>query len=506
MSPQTVASVPAAHDAAPVAAPVPAPVPLRLLIGGEWVAGDGGPLTSANPARPGQVVAEGTQAVPADVDRAMRAARAASREWARTPIHERGAVLARAAGELEARAGALGLELAREEGKTVPEGTGEVLRAAQILRYCSGEGDRTAGEHFASPRRGERILVTRKPLGVVGIVTPFNFPIAIPAWKLAPALVHGNAVVWKPASAVPLLAMRLAESLDSAGLPAGVLNLLIGPGVLGTELVRHPGLDGLSFTGSTGVGRTLAGEAASRGVPFQGEMGGKNAAIVLADADLDLAAEQVLFGAFRSTGQKCTATSRLILAADIADPFLARLTTRLDAWRTGDPTEAGVHMGPLVTDAAAQSVRDAVAAAESDGARVLYRGQAPAEGTAEGAAFVPPTILEVDAEGADNLVWREELFGPVLAVRRAASAEEAFALAEDSEFGLSAALFTRDIATALDAVDSLDVGILHVNSESAGADPHVPFGGAKKSGYGPKEQGGASKEFFTHTTTVYLRG
>jgi aldehyde dehydrogenase (NAD+) len=242
----------------------------------------------------------------------------------------------------------------------------------------------------------------------------------------------------------------------------------------------------------------LAGEAASRGVPFQGEMGGKNAAIVLADADLDLAAEQVLFGAFRSSGQKCTATSRLIVADEVADELLARLTAWLDAWRVGDPSDPAVHMGPLVTASAAEGVRAAVAAAEAEGARVLYRGQVP-----EGGAFVPATVLEVDAK---SLVWREELFGPVLAVRRAASVEEAFALAEDSEFGLSAALFTRDIATALEAVDSLDVGILHVNSESAGADPHVPFGGAKKSGYGPKEQGAAAQEFFTHTTTVYLRG
>ncbi|WP_413248870.1 aldehyde dehydrogenase family protein [Sinomonas flava] len=482
------------------------PPQLRLLIGGEWVAGDGAPLASVNPAHPEQVVAEGAQAVPADVDRALRAARAAQREWARTPIHERGAVLARAAAELEERAEELGLELTQEEGKTLAEGRGEVLRAAQILRYYAGEGDRVAGEHFASPRRGERILVTRKPLGVVGIVTPFNFPIAIPAWKIAPALVYGNTVVWKPASTVPLLAMRLAEALQSAlagaGLPGGVLNLLIGPGALGTELVRHPDLDGLSFTGSTGVGRALAGEAASRGVPFQGEMGGKNAAIVLADADLDLAAEQVLFGAFRSSGQKCTATSRLVVAEEVADEFLARLAARLDAWRVDDPSDPRTHMGPLVTADAARSVRAAVAAAEADGARVAYRGQVSDAGVSP-SAFVPATVLEVDAESP---VWREELFGPVLAVRRAASTEEAFALAEDSEFGLSAALFTRDIATALDAVDALDVGILHVNSESAGADPHVPFGGAKKSGYGPKEQGGAAKEFFTHTTTVYLRG
>ncbi|MFD1210769.1 aldehyde dehydrogenase family protein, partial [Arthrobacter sp. GCM10027362] len=434
------------------------------------------------------------------------------RDWARTPAHERGAVLQAAAAVVEANAEAWGLELAREEGKTVAEGRGEVRRAAQILRYYGNEGDRTAGEIFSSPRRGEKILVTRKPLGVVGVITPFNFPIAIPAWKIAPALAYGNTVVWKPASTVPLLAMRLAQALDEAKLPAGVLNLLIGPGSMGSGLAGHPGLDGLTFTGSTGVGRQLAGQAASRGVPMQAEMGGKNAAVVLADADLELAGEQVLYGAFRSTGQKCTATSRLIVAETVADEFLDRLRDRLATWTVGDPTDPGVHMGPLVSDAARKSVLAGIAASVRQGARVAAGGGAAGTGGYDGGAlaegaFVAPTVLEVSGAGAAaNPAWREEFFGPVLTLRRAADTQEAFGLANDSEFGLSAAVFTRDVGCALDAIDDLDVGILHINSESAGADPHVPFGGAKKSGYGPKEQGAAAREFFTHTTTVYLRG
>lgn len=485
-----------------------APAQLKLLIAGDWTVGDGQRLASVNPASPGEVVAEGQNAVPADVDRAVRAARAAQREWSRTPIHERGAVLVRAAAALEAQSPGLGLELSREEGKTLAEGTSEVLRAAHILRYYGSEGDRAAGEHFASPRRGERILVTRKPLGVVGIITPFNFPIAIPAWKVAPALVYGNAVVWKPASTVPLLAVRLAEALVDAGLPAGALNLLIGPGPLGTEVVRHPGLDGITFTGSPGIGRALAGEAASRGVPMQAEMGGKNAALVLPDADLDFASEQVLLGAFRSTGQKCTATSRLILADAIAEEFLGRLADRLANWQTGDPTSPGTHMGPLVTEAARRSVLADISSAVETGAAPIAGTSFENSLAGSTGAFLAPTVLDLPRgeAGSANIAWRKELFGPVLAVRRAASTEEAFALAEDSEFGLSAALFTRDIATALEAIDSLDVGILHVNSESAGSDPHVPFGGAKKSSYGPKEQGNTAKDFYTHTTTVYLRG
>jgi aldehyde dehydrogenase (NAD+) len=308
---------------------------------------------------------------------------------------------------------------------------------------------------------------------------------------------------------VPLLAMRLAQAFDAAGLPAGVLNLLIGPGAMGNDLVSHPELDGLTFTGSTGVGRALAANTAARGVPMQAEMGGKNAAVVLADADLELASEQVLFGAFRSTGQKCTATSRLIVAEAVADEFLDRLRARLDAWTVGDPTDPDVHMGPLVNEAARKSVLAGIADSVQQGARVVAGGGAAGTGAYDGGmlaegAFVAPTVLEV-SEGS-NPGWREEFFGPVLTVRRAANAEEAFGLANDSEFGLSAAVFTQDIGRTLEAIDELDVGILHINSESAGADPHVPFGGAKKSGYGPKEQGAAAREFFTHTTTVYLRG
>jgi len=481
------------------------PVELQHYISGAWEEGDGGFLASVNPARPAETVAHGRAAGVGDLDRAMASATAAKRAWARTPAHERGAVLLRAAAILTANSAAWGLELAREEGKTVAEGEGEVLRAAQIFSYYGHDADRQAGEVYSSPRRGEKILVTRKPLGVVGIVTPFNFPIAIPAWKIAPALTYGNTVVWKPASAVPLLAMRLAQALDQAGLPDGVLHLLIGPGAIGTALVEHPGLDGLSFTGSTGVGRTLAAAAAGRGVPMQAEMGGKNAAIVLADADLDLALDQVMLGAFRSTGQKCTATSRLIVAESAADEFLLRLRTRAEELAVGDPTEAGVQMGPVVNAGARSSIQRGIDTSLAQGGSLLAGGVPYTDSSLADGYFVPPTLVELP-HGSSADIWREELFGPVLAVRRAPSTQAAFDLANDSEFGLSAALFTQDVTRALDGMDELDVGILHVNSESAGADPHVPFGGAKKSGYGPKEQGQSAREFYTHTTTVYLRG
>ena len=477
---------------------------IRHLIAGQWSAGSGEPVRSVNPARPHVVVAEGRGAVAADVDEAVAAATEAATAWAATPIHQRGALLLAASDVVAGHAREWGRELAVEEGKTLAEGIGEVQRAAQILRYYGNEGDRQAGELFASPRAGERILVTRKPIGVVGVITPFNFPIAIPAWKIAPALVYGNTVVWKPAGTVPLLAMRLAEGLTTAGLPAGVLNLLVGGSDIGDAIVGHPGVDGLTFTGSTGIGRRIAATGAARGVPVQAEMGGKNAAVVLDDADIDLALEQVMLGAFRSTGQKCTATSRLIVTSGIADRFLESLCDRAQRLLVGDPTDDATQMGPVISAAAQQSIAAGIATAATQGGSVLTGGQPYADSARAEGYFVAPTIVELDSVTAD--VWTEELFGPVLAVARAADAEDAFALAGDSEFGLSAAVFTQDLTRALQAVEQIDVGVLHVNSESAGADPHVPFGGAKKSGLGPKEQGGAAREFFTHTTTVYLRG
>lgn len=479
-------------------------VDLQNLVDGRWKPGQGKEFRSTNPSRPASVVGTGALAGSAEVDEAVGAASRALPGWARTPHHERAAVLNRAAAIVEASAEAWGYELAAEEGKTQPEGVGEVLRAAQILRYCAGEADREAGEVFSSPRRGERILVTRRPLGVVAVITPFNFPIAIPAWKIAPALSYGNTVVWKPASVVPVLAMRFAQALDAAGLPPGVLNLLIADGATGGHLVDHPDIAGVTFTGSTGVGRSIAAACAARGVPVQAEMGGKNPAVVLDDAALELAVEQVLLGAFRSTGQKCTATSRVVVEQGIAQEFLEQFTLRARALVVGDAVAAGTQMGPLVNDAARSTVLSGIDRALAQGARPLAGGTPYADGALADGFFVPPTVLELPS--TDLEVWREELFGPVVSVVRAHDAQEAFDLANDSAFGLSAAVFTNDLDRALASVDELDVGMLHVNSETAGADPHVPFGGAKGSGYGPKEQGRASREFFTHTTTVYLRG
>lgn len=475
---------------------------LRHLIAGEWRTGDGDELVDVNPARPHETVAAGRLAQDRDLDQAVDAARDAFPRWAATPHHLRARVLDRAADILDAHAEPWGEELSWEEGKTRAEGIGEVRRAAEILRYYASEASRPAGEVFASPRPGEQIHVIHRPVGVIAVVTPFNFPIAIPAWKIAPALSYGNTVVWKPASLVPLLAVRLAEALVEAGLPEGVLSLLIGDGALGGRLVEHPGVDAVTFTGSTSVGRSLIAACGRLARPVQTEMGGKNAAVVLADADLELAAGEVLAGAFRSAGQKCTATSRLVVEEPVADEFLALLTKRASALRVGDPLEAGTDMGPVVSLKARDEIQRAVDAGAARAGVHLLTGGRPYDDDRMTGAFLPPTVVEL---AGDDPLWREELFGPVLCVRRARDIREAFTLANDSDYGLSAAVFTDDLRAVAAATDQVDVGALHINSETAGADPHVPFGGAKQSAYGPKEQGRVAREFFTRTKTVYVR-
>lgn len=479
------------------------PVHVEQLIAGRWRDGSGAAAHRRNPARPQDEVATVVTATSAEVDAAVSAARQAHAEWARTPLHARAAILSRAAGVLEAAAPSLGEELTREEGKTRAEGVAEVTRAAQILRYCAGEADRQTGELYASPRPDETIAVVRRPVGVVAAITPWNFPIAIPAWKIAPALVHGNCVVWKPASLVPLLAFRLAGALVDAGLPPGVLSLVIGPGPVGEYLATHGGVDAVTFTGSTGVGRGLIAKCGALAKPIQTEMGGKNAAIVLRDAPVAEAAAQVFGAAMMSTGQKCTATSRLIVERDVADDLLSELRRLVEACVVGDGLDPQVQMGPAVSSQAQGEILQAIRAAREEGADVLAGGEPYAQGSLAEGSFVPPTLVRPASSSA--AVWQEEVFGPVLAVRAVDSADEAFAVANDSPFGLSASVFTNDLRQVSRAVATLEVGVLHVNSETSGADPHVPFGGTKQSGYGPKEQGRAAREFFTETMTVYQR-
>lgn len=477
---------------------------IRHFIDGTWVEGAGDHLVDVNPSRPDDVVGEGPGASDADVDLACAAARAAFDGWRRTPARSRAAILLRAADIIEAHRDEWGRQLAREEGKTLVEAIAETGHAANILRFHAQEVERQSGGLFESPSPGERILVIRRPIGVIGAITPFNFPISIPAWKLAPALVWGNTVVWKPATFVPVLAMRFAEALEQAGLPKGVLNLVNGTAAVGEAIVSHPEMDAVTFTGSTKVGRIIAAQLAARGIPFQGELGGKNAALVLADADLDVAVEQVALGAFRAAGQKCTATSRVIVHEAVADEFLRRLAIRTERMVVGDAQDERVEVGPVVDAGARDRVAAALVRARSS-AKAVVAPEPYSDGDLAEGYFIPPSIFELDEEDPGEL-WTEELFGPVVGVRRVSSTAEGIALVNDSEYGLSTAVFTTGLAEALSAIEDIRVGVVHVNSASAGADLHVPFGGSGSSALGPKEQGAAAREFFTETATVYLRG
>ena len=473
---------------------------LTSLVAGEPVPGHGAEHQDENPARPSEVLATWREADADTVDRACRVAAETAPTWRRTPIHARGAVLARAARLLEGRADALGRELSREEGKPLAEGVGEVRRAARICDYYASEADRPVGELFASPRPGEQIHVHQVPVGPTALVTPWNFPIAIPAWKLAPALVYGNPVVWKPSPVTPLLAVRLAEVLGEAGLPDGVLGVLLGGGDVAQRLLADPSIRACSFTGSTAVGRSVMAAGAANGVKTQAEMGGVNVAVVLADADLDLAADKVVAGAAGSTGQKCTATSRLVVEAQVHDDLLDRVLARCRDLVVGDPLVEATTLGPLATAAQLGQIDAALDHARTTGADIVLDGRdggLPDEGW-----FVAPSVVR--GVGPEHPLCTEEVFGPVLAVSTATDRADAFAQADAGRFGLTTSVFTRDLASALAATEELEVGILHVNSETTGAEPHVPFGGVRASGAGGREQGRAARDFYTETRTVYL--
>ncbi len=452
-----------------------------------------------NPAAPDEHVATVLNAGPEIAADAVEAAAEAVAPWRETPAPARGDVLRRAADLVEERAAAIGRDLAREEGKTLAEAVGETRRAAAILRYYGGQTLEPDGETYPSHSASTFLYARREPVGVVAAITPWNFPIAIPAWKLAPALAYGNTVVWKPAEIVPLTSTHLANALADAGLPEGVLNLVLGRGsVVGDTLVAHERVDAVTFTGSNAVGRALQLAATRAGKKVQLELGGKNPAVVLADADLELAAEQVARGAFLSAGQKCTATSRVIVEEPVLEELGERVAALARAWPVGDPLDETTKVGPLASASQLDTVCSYLDLAEHDGARVLAGG-----GRVERAGyFVEPTVLA--GLPATSRVLREEIFGPVAALLPAGSYEEAVALANDTPFGLTAAVFTRDLGAAFRFAREIRAGVVKVNQESAGIEYQAPFGGMRESSSGPREQGKVAREFFTQWKTVYL--
>lgn len=459
-------------------------------------------VQDTNPARPDEVVAEVALADAALAAEACEAAARAFPGWRRTPAPARGEILRKAADLLEQRAEQVGRDLTREMGKTLPEGIGKTRRAVQVLRYFAGQCLEPDGETFPSHSPSTALLYARRePVGVVAAITPWNFPIAIPAWKIAPALAYGNTVVWKPAELVPLTAVHLLRALVDAGLPDGVLNLVLGKGSeVGSTLTEHPAVEAITFTGSNAVGRRLQQAAVGVGKKVQLELGGKNPAVVLKDADLGLAAEHVARGAFLSAGQKCTATSRVIVEQAVLAEFGERLAALANGWKLGDPLDAATRVGPVASADQLQTVSDYLQVGQQEGARVLAGG-GRAEELGSG-YFVRPTVLT--GLNAQSRLVREEIFGPVAALLPASDAADALALANDTPYGLSASLFTNDLTQALRFADGIHAGVVKVNQESAGVEFHVPFGGMGESSSGSREQGKAAREFFTQWKTVYV--
>ncbi len=470
-----------------------------LFVGGEWLPTTGS-FENRNPARPAEVLAEFGRATSADVDAAFGAAVAAATAWQETPAPARGEILLRAAVLLEQRAEVVGRELSQEEGKTLAEGIGEVRRGVAILRYFAGAASNPVGRVYPSAKRSTHVYTVSEPLGVVLMITPWNFPVAIPLWKIAPALVFGNAVVWKPSELTPLCAVRVCELFSEAGLPQGVINLVTGfPDEIGDALTQHSAVDAISFTGSVAVGRAIHAAAAARGVKVQLELGGKNPVIVLPDADLDQAVDHTVRGAMLSTGQRCTATSRAIVVGDFATEFSELVVDRARSLRVGDPLDPAVALGPLASAGQLERVERYLDVARAEGHRLATGGETP---DIAGGYFVTPTVyLDVDP---GSRIGQEEVFGPVLGVMRASNVDQAIEIANAVRYGLSASIFTRDLGRALDFARRVRAGVVHINSETPGAEPQVPFGGVKDSSSHSREQGDAAIDFYTDTKTVYM--
>lgn len=469
------------------------------LINGEWRAG-ASYSPNINPSNLEDVLGHYAQGDAAQVDEAVAAATAAFPAWSTGSVQARSDALDKIGNEILARKEELGTLLAREEGKTRAEGIGEATRAGHIFKFFAGECLRLSGEVIPSVRPGIGVEITREPVGVVGLITPWNFPIAIPAWKIAPALAFGNCVVLKPADLVPGCAWALAEIISRSGIPAGVFNLVMGRGsVIGDALVNHAGIQAISFTGSVGVGRRIAVQCATTHKKVQLEMGGKNPQVVLDDADLNQAVELSVQSAFYSTGQRCTASSRLIVTEGIYPKFIEAMKARMAKIKVGDALAQGTDIGPVSSESQLRQDLDYIEIGQGEGATLAAGGERLKLAT-EGFYMSPALFSESVAAMRIN---KEEIFGPVASVIRVKNYEEALATANDTEFGLSAGIATTSLKYATHFKRHSQAGMVMVNLPTAGVDYHVPFGGRKGSSYGPREQGRYAQEFFTVVKTAY---
>lgn len=468
-------------------------------IDGQWVPG-ASVSPNVSPSNVEDIIGEFAQADIVQTQRAIAGARRAFGTWSLTTPQQRFDLLDQIGSTILARKAELGRLLAREEGKTLPEAIGEVGRAAQIFKFFAGEALRMGGEMVPSVRLGMTVEITREPIGVIGLITPWNFPIAIPAWKIAPALAYGNTIVIKPADLVPASTWELVKMIADAGAPAGVINLVMGRGsVVGEVIVNSPDVDAVSFTGSVATGRAIGAKCFASGKKFQLEMGGKNPMVVLDDADLDVAVEACINGAFFSTGQRCTASSRLIVTEGIHDRFVEAMKTRMQALKVGDALADGMHIGPVVDEKQLEQDERYIAIAREEGGTVF--GGERLEYDTAGYYLVPALVTGTSPAMRIN---REEVFGPVASVIKVRDYEEALAVANDTEFGLSAGICTTSLKYATHFRRHVQAGMVMVNTATAGVDYHVPFGGRKGSSYGPREQGSYAREFYTTVKTAYI--
>ena len=468
------------------------------LIGGEWLAG-AAVNRNVNPSDLKDLVGEYAQADQAHADQAIAAAREAFKSWSVSTPQQRFDILDKAGAAILAQKDELGELLAREEGKTLPEAVGEATRAGQIFKFFAGEALRIQGDKIASVRPGVDVEITREPIGVVAIITPWNFPIAIPAWKIAPAVAYGNTVVFKPADLVPGCGWALAKILADSGLPKGVVNLVMGRGsVVGERMLASPQIDAVSFTGSIATGRAIAVKAAERGKKVQLEMGGKNPLVVLDDADLPTAVNCAVNGAFFSTGQRCTASSRLIVTERIHDNFVGAMAERMKTLKVDNALKPGADIGPVVDQAQLDQDMRYIEIARKEGGKVIGGERLNRE--TEGFYLAPALVTETRN---DMTINRDEVFGPVASVIRVKDYDEALAVANDTDFGLSAGICTNSLKHASHYKRHSQAGMVMVNLPTAGVDYHVPFGGRKGSSYGPREQGRYAVEFYTTVKTAY---
>ena len=474
-------------------------------IGGNWVQSKlGKTFPDLNPANIQEVVGQFQASGPEDVQAACDAAAKALSAWRAMPAPRRGEYLFKAAELLESRFPQIAEEMTREEGKTLPEAKGEVKRALNILRYFGGEGSRQFCYQIPSERENVFCYTLRKPLGVVALITPWNFPSAIPAWKMAPALIAGNTVVIKPASLAPLSAYRIVEALHQAGIPAGVVNFVTGSGRdVGNTLVGHPAVRAVSFTGSCEVGNALYEKVTRRKVRVQLEMGGKNPTVVLQDANLDYAADVLVNGAFFSTGQKCTACSRAIVEKAIYEPLLEKLVARTRKLKIGNGLETGIDIGPAVDASQLETDLKYIGVAMNEGAKLVCGGKRLTGGAYDLGYFVEPTIF-TDVK-PEMRIAQDEVFGPVLGLMVASDFDDAMRLANGVKFGLSAAIVSRDLTRVHQFINGIEAGLITVNLPTAGVEYQLPFGGTKESSFGMREQGPAALDFYTETRTVYMK-